>query len=160
MSLLAFAALAFAIGVVAGLRALTAPMVVSWAAWLKWLAVQHTWAAFLGSRATPFVLTALAIGELITDQLPTTPSRKAPGSFFFRIVTGAFSGAAIGVGAGQSTLAGLVFGALGAVAGTLAGYDARTGLVKSLKVPDAAIAVPEDLIAVAGGFLLVSLVPH
>jgi hypothetical protein len=51
-------ALAFAIGVVAGLRSLTAPMVVSWAARLSWLDLQNTWAAFLGYAATPYLFIA------------------------------------------------------------------------------------------------------
>ena len=41
--------LALLIGVVAGLRALTAPAAVSWAAHLGWLHLQNTWLAFLGA---------------------------------------------------------------------------------------------------------------
>ena len=61
--------LALLIGVVAGLRAMTAPAAVSWAAHLGWLPLQHTPIAFLGATVTPYILTVLAIGELITDQL-------------------------------------------------------------------------------------------
>jgi len=149
-------ALAFAIGVIAGLRALTAPMVVSWAARLKWVSVAGTWAAFLGSAATPYIFTVLAIGELVNDKLPKTPSRKAPPSFVFRIVSGAFSGAALSAGASQSAAIGTVCGGLGAVAGTLGGYEVRTRLVKALHVPDLVIALVEDAVAVGGGFFLVS----
>lgn len=149
-------ALAFVIGVIAGLRALTAPMVVSWAARLKWLGVANTWASFLGAAATPYIFTVLAIAEIVNDKLPKTPSRKAPPSFAFRIVSGAFSGAALAAGAGQSTAIGAVCGGLGAVAGTLGGYEVRTRLVKALNVPDLVIALVEDLVAVGGGFFLVS----
>ncbi len=149
-------ALAFAIGVIAGLRALTAPMVVSWAARLKWVSVAGTWAAFLGSAATPYIFTVLAIGELVNDKLPKTPSRKAPPSFAFRIVSGAFSGAALSAGASQSAAIGAVCGGLGALAGTLGGYEVRTRLVKAPHVPDLVIALVEDAVAVGGGFFLVS----
>jgi len=88
--------LAFLIGVIAGLRAMTAPAVVSWAARLGWLQVENTWLAFLGYAATPYIFSVLAIGELIADKLPNTPSRKAPPGFIARIVTGGLSGAAIG----------------------------------------------------------------
>jgi len=88
-------AIAFAIGVIAGLRSLTAPAVVSWAAYLKWLNVQGTWAAFLGQTATVYILTALALGELVADKLPHTPSRRTPGPFVVRIVLGAVSAAAL-----------------------------------------------------------------
>jgi uncharacterized membrane protein len=84
-------ALAFAIGVADGLRSLTAPAVVSWAARLKWLDLQHTWLAFLGYAVTPYLFTALAVGELVADKLPNTPSRKAPEGFAARVVLGAFT---------------------------------------------------------------------
>jgi uncharacterized membrane protein len=56
------------IGIVAGLRAMTAPAVVSWAAHLDWLHLENTWLAFLGFAFTPYIFTLLAIGELITDK--------------------------------------------------------------------------------------------
>jgi hypothetical protein len=87
---------AFLIGVIAGLRSLTAPAAVSWAARLGWLHLENTWLAFLGFAATPYIISALAIGELIRDKLPTTESRKAPRGFITRILTGALSGAALG----------------------------------------------------------------
>src|SRR5271156_6392802 len=111
-------ALPFLIGVIAGLRSLTAPAAVSWAARLGWLHLENTSLAFLGSAATPYILTVLAIGELITDKLPKTPSRKSPPGFITRILTGGLSGAAIGATVG-SWVVGLVAGVIGAVAGTL-----------------------------------------
>ena len=62
-------ALAFLIGVIAGLRSMTAPAAVSWAARLGWVHVENTWLAFLGFQFTPYIITVLAIGELIADQL-------------------------------------------------------------------------------------------
>src|SRR5262249_21971152 len=105
--------LALLIGVVAGMRTMTAPAVVSWAARLGWLHLDSTWLAFLGYSWTPWILTLAAIGELVTDQLPSTPSRKVPMQFGARIVTGALSGAALGV-AGGSLIAGAIAGAIGA----------------------------------------------
>jgi len=45
---------------------------------------------------------------------------------------------------------------VGGVAGAFAGYQARTRLVKGLKVPDLFIALPEDAIAIAAGLFIVS----
>jgi len=149
-------AIAFAIGIITGLRSLTAPAVVSWGAHLGWLTVQDTWAAFLGHTATVYILTALALGELVADKLPQTPSRRTPGPFVVRIVLGAVSGAALCVAGRQSSVIGAVLGGLGAVVGTLGGYQARTRSVAALKVPDFVIALIEDAIAVGGAFLLVS----
>ncbi|HEX8950743.1 MAG TPA: DUF4126 family protein [Polyangia bacterium] len=157
MSALVFFVLAFAIGVVAGLRALTAPMVVSWAARFGWIDVQHTWAGFLARGVTPWILTVVAVAELINDQNPKTPSRTKPPSFVFRVVSGAFSGAALAAGSEHAVVVGGMLGAAGAVAGTLGGYTARTQLVKALHVRDLAIALPEDALAVGGGFLIAAL---
>ena len=148
--------LAIALGIVAGLRSFTAPTVVSWAARLRWLDLQHTWLAFLGYAVTPYVFTAFAIFELVMDKLPKTPSRKKPAAFAVRIVLGAFSGTALCVAAQHFPAAGTVLGGLGGVAGTLGGYEARTRLVKGLRVPDFVIALLEDAVAVGGGLFVVS----
>src|ERR1700691_565742 len=147
--------LAFLIGVVAGLRALTPLAGVSWAARWGWLRLDGTWLAFLGFAATPYILSVLAIGELINDKLPKTPSRKAPPGFIARIVTGAVSGAAV-CAASESLIVGLVAGAIGAVAGTLGGYEFRSRLVRATGGKDLPIALLEDAIAVGGAFLIVS----
>ncbi len=117
--------LALLIGVVAGLRAMTAPAVVSWAAHLGRMHLERTWLAFLGYPWTPYILSALALAELVTDQLPKTPSRKVPMQFGARIVTGALCGTALGA-SGGTWIAGLVAGVIGAIAGTLGGYELRT----------------------------------
>jgi uncharacterized membrane protein len=71
-------------------------------------------------------------------------------------VSGGFSAAALALAAGQPVALGIALGVIGAVAGTLGGYHARRGLVQGLKVPDIAIAVPEDLIAIGLGLFVVS----
>jgi uncharacterized membrane protein len=147
--------LAFLIGVVAGLRALTPLAAVSWAARLGWLHLENTWLAFFGFAATPYIVSVLAIGELINDKLPKTPSRKAPPGFIARIVTGALCGAAVGA-ASLSPIGGLLAGVIGAVAGTLGGSEFRSRLVKAIGGNDLPIALLEDAIAVGGAFLIVS----
>src|SRR5580704_897055 len=122
---------AFLIGVIAGLRSMTAPAAVSWAARLGWLHLENTWLAFLGSAATPYILSVLALGELIADQLPKTPSRKSPPGFITRILTGAICGAALGA-AGGAMIGGAILGVLGAVAGTFGGYEFRVRLAKAV----------------------------
>jgi len=148
--------LAFLIGVVAGLRSMTAPAVVSWAARLGWLKLAGTPLAFLGAAVTPWIFTVAGVGELIADKLPRTGSRKAPGPFIARIVMGALCGAAIGASAsGGSLVGGLVAGAVGAVAGTLGGYEFRARL-SSAAGKDLPIALLEDAIAIALAFFAVT----
>jgi uncharacterized membrane protein len=146
--------LAFLIGVVAGLRSMTAPAVVSWAARLGWIHLEATPLAFLGYAATPWIVSALALAELVADQLPKTPSRRTPGPFAVRVAMGALCGAALGAAA-DAILGGLVAGALGAIAGTLGGYEFRTRLARAAG-RDLPIALLEDAIAIGGGLLIVS----
>src|SRR6266516_4757503 len=110
--------LAFGLGVVAGLRSMTAPAIVSWAGRLGWLHLDGTPLAFLAVSWVPYLLTALMLGELVADKLPRTPSRTQPGPFIGRILTGGLSGGELAAGAGHSLVAGVIAGALGAVAGT------------------------------------------
>ena len=147
--------LALLIGVVAGLRSMTPPAAVSWAARLGWLRLENTPLAFLGFAATPYILSLFAIAELITDKLPKTPSRKMLAPFTARVVTGAFSGAALGA-PGGALAGGLLAGAVGGVAGTLAGYEFRRRLVKATGGRDLPIALLEDVIAICAAFWIVS----
>jgi len=149
--------LALLIGVVAGLRTMTAPAAVSWAAYLGWLPLQNTPLAFLGYVAVPYVFTLLAIGELVGDQLPKTPSRKVPVQFGARIVSGALCGAAIGA-AGGVLAGGLVAGIIGAVFGTLGGAQARARLAQAFG-RDTPAALIEDVFAIVGAYLIVSAFP-
>ncbi len=152
-------ALAFLIGLVAGLRAMTAPAAVSWAARLGWLKLDGTPLAFLGAAVTPWIFTVAALGELVNDKLPKTGSRKAPPAFIARIVSGAMCGAALGGAAGVGLIGGLVAGALGAVAGTLGGYEFRSRLTQAVGGKGLPIALLEDAIAIALAFWVVSR-PH
>ena len=147
--------LAFLIGVVAGLRSMTPPAAVSWAARLGWLHLEGTPLAFLGFAFTPYILSVLAVGELIADKLPKTPSRKTPVPFTVRIVTGALSGAAIGASGGV-LIGGLLAGAAGAVVGTLGGYGLRVRLVRATGGKDFPIALLEDAVAICGAVWIVS----
>ncbi|TIT03194.1 DUF4126 domain-containing protein [Mesorhizobium sp.] len=148
--------LALLIGVIAGLRTMTAPAAIAWGAWLGWLPVAGTWAAFMGHWIAVGIFTILAIAELVADQLPSTPSRKVPPQFGARIVSGAFTGAVIGATAG-ATIGGLIAGAIGAVIGTLGGAELRKRLAVAFgKDPPAAFV--EDAVAIIGGLLIVAAV--
>src|SRR6478609_5743647 len=112
--------LALVIGIIAGLRAMTAPAAIAWAAACARLPLEGGWLAFMGWRFTPWIFSLLAAAELVTDQLPSTPSRKVPQQFGARIVMGGLCGAAIGFGQGALWI-GLALGVVGAVIGTLGG---------------------------------------
>jgi uncharacterized membrane protein len=147
--------LAFVIGIVAGLRAMMAPAAAAWAALAGRLQLDGSWLAFLGYRFTPWILSLLAVGELVTDQLPSTPSRKVPMQFGARLVTGSLSGAAIGIGMGAWAV-GLLLGLLGAVIGTLGGAALR-GRMAAAFGSDRPAALIEDAVAILASTAVVLL---
>jgi uncharacterized membrane protein len=144
--------LALLLGLVAGLRAMTAPAMVSWAVYLGWLDLSGTWLAILGNVWARLILTVFALVELVTDQLPSTPSRTAPVQFGARIATGAVSGAAVGA-SGGSMIGGLIAGIIGAIIGTLGGRAFRARLANALG-SDRPAAFIEDAVAIGLALLI------
>ncbi|HEY5331356.1 MAG TPA: DUF4126 family protein [Acidobacteriaceae bacterium] len=138
--------LTFVIGVVAGLRALTPLAAVAWGARLNEWPLIGTHLAWMGNAIMPWVFSVLALGELINDKLPTTPSRRIPPQFIARVVSGALCGAVIGA-AEDSLVVGLIAGAVGAVAGTLGGAAVRTKLAVAIR-NDLTAALIEDVVAI------------
>ncbi len=147
--------LAFAIGIIAGLRSLTAPAATCWAAHLGWIDLQQSPLAFMGSTVATSLFSLLAVGELITDKLPFTPSRLTPGPLGARILLGGLCGSAFCTAAGFSLLTGGLIGAGGGIAGAFMGYHARRSLTHTMKLPDFLVALIEDAIAIVGAFLIV-----
>jgi uncharacterized membrane protein len=145
--------LALLIGIVAGSRTMLTPAAIAWAAATRGLALDGSWLAFFGWRFTPWIVSLLALGELVGDVLPTTPSRKQAGPFGARLVSGGVSGAAIGIGAGMP-LVGLALGVLGGVIGTLGGAALRARLALAFG-RDLPAALTEDAIALAAAAYLV-----
>ena len=144
---------ALLIGITAGLRAMTPLAAVSWGAYLGWIDLSATPAAFLGNIIAVIIITFLAIGELVTDQLPNTPSRKVPMQFGARVVLGALTGALL---MPASWIIGALLAATGAVIGTYAGAKVRARLAKSFG-RDLPAALIEDVIAIVLAFVVVSM---
>ena len=148
--------LAFGIGVVTGLRSMTAPAIVSWAAHLGWINLSGSHLAFMESAWAVGILTLGALGEFGADQLPAAPARTTAVPLAARIVMGSLTGACLATAGSASLWLGALTGVIGAIAGAFGGYQARVGLVRALRAPDFAIAIPEDLIAIGLGLFLVS----
>lgn len=147
--------LALVIGIISGLRTMTAPAAMSWAAYLGYLNLDGSGLAFMGHRFTPWILSVLALGEFVTDQLPSTPSRKVPVQFGARLVSGALSGAMLGADGG-TVLGGLVASIVGAVIGTLGGAAVRSRLATAFG-RDLPAALIEDAIAIIGAISVVGM---
>lgn len=147
--------LAFLIGFFAGLRSLTPPAVVSWAAYLGWIKL-HGALALAGSVYSVAIFTLLAAGELVADKMTWIPNRTSVPGLLARVVMGKLTGMCIAAAGGQSIWLGAACGAIGALVGCFAGYYARTRSVKALNTRDLYVALAEDLIAVAGCLWIVT----
>jgi uncharacterized membrane protein len=142
------------IGIVAGLRSLTTPAVVAWAAHLGWVNLHSSSLAFMGSTMAVALFSFPAIGELIADKLPMIGKRTAPAPLMARIATGGLCGACLCAAAGKSLVAGALLGGIGGVAGAFVGYDIRRHL--DLHIKDVVVAVCEDVVALGLALFLVS----
>lgn len=96
--------------------------------------------------AAPLLLLDM-VAELVGDKLPRTPSRLDRGPLGGRLVFGALAGAVLRRGAGASLLPGVLLGAVGAGAGSWAGYHARTWLGRTTGLPDPVLGAAEDAVA-------------
>ena len=140
------------LGMMTGLRTMTPMAVLCWFAYFGsdggHLPLGGTWAFWVAKLVTAIVFTVLAVGELVGDKLPKTPSRTAPGPMVARLVFGGLVGAIAATGAKGSTVEGILLGVAGALAGTFLGYQLRKHLVEWSGRPDWNIAVLEDALAI------------
>lgn len=147
---------AFQIGIVAGMRSMTAPALVSYKlSRTKPDPIPDSKLHFLTSPKAATTFALMAGGELIGDKLPNAPNRTSPSALSGRIATGALSGAALSEVDGQSSAYGALFGALGALAGTVAFFHLRTWLNHEKGIPDIAVALVEDALTVGAGWVIV-----
>ncbi|MDO9709456.1 hypothetical protein [Paracraurococcus lichenis] len=130
----------FGIGLVAGMRTMTAAAALAWAASLG-----RARAGWIPGGAGPRNLAmAAALAEMAGDKMPFAPDRRIAPSFLLRLALGAAGGAAL-AGRGASEAEGALAGLAGAVLGTLAGRAARGGTTRS--GADWARALTEDALA-------------
>ena len=148
---------ALGIGFAAGLRSLTPPAVVAWAAFLGWLNLRDSPLAFMGSILGVIISSLLAMFELfVVDLSPSTPKRTTFAPLTFRILTGGLCGACLCAASNQSLMIGALLGAIGGVIGAFAGYEIRRRLVAALNVKDIFIALLEDAVTIALACFFVS----
>ena len=147
---------AFGIGFASGLRSLTPPAVVAWAAHLGWLNLNNSPLAFMGSTTAIVIFSLLALFELFMDLQPSTPKRTAPAPLIARILMGALCGACLSAASKQSLIVGAILGGVGAVIGAFAGYRIRRRLVSGLNIKDIFIALLEDLVTIGLAYFFVS----
>ena len=143
------------LGVIAGMRSMAAPALVSGhLARNQSPGLGPSPLRWLGTAKAAKVTKFLAVGEIIGDKLPFTPSRIAPGPLFGRILSGGLSGATLCSARGKRADWGAVIGAAGAVAGAYGFYHLRQALARNLPIPDPVLGAAEDVLAYGSGWLV------
>ncbi|WP_413319811.1 hypothetical protein AA0Z99_04385 [Agrococcus sp. 1P02AA] len=139
------------LGVAGGMRSLTPLAAVVLASrsaghdadWRRWPVLRH--------RSGRALVVIGAAAELVGDKLPATPSRLTPPALVGRVAAAALAGAALATSAGEarSVRRGAAIAAVGAVIGAFGGLWARSAVSEASGAPDPAIAVLEDVAAIA-----------
>ncbi len=129
---------ALLLGLVSGLRTLTAPAVL----------------CLFRRRGIPaYVLGVLALLEYGADLNPRTPARTGPVGLSARVLSGSFCGCALAASKGASPGLSPVFGACGAVIGAYLGLAVRLRAIELIGAVPAALV--EDGAAIAAATLIV-----
>ena len=137
----------FLLGLVTGMRAMTAMAVVCWFAYEGRLPM-HGWAFWAAYLASVIVFTLFALGEYVGDTLPKTPNRTAPGPAVSRLLFGAVVGALAANAMHQPAAGGIILGLLGAAVGTWGGFRVRAWLARVMG-HDLPAALLESALAIA-----------
>ena len=138
MSLIA----AFLIGLVVGMRTLTAPAVLLWVRDRGGI-----WA---------IVVSIGAIVEYALDIHPKAGARTGPPGLIPRILSGAFCGWQLTAMHGGSAIGGALLGAVGAVAGTFGSLPLRMAAIKAIGLVPSGLT--EDVLAIVLAFLVIAYV--
>jgi len=144
---------ALGMGTVAGMRAMTAP------ALLSHLLVKSPAGELNFSRLRYLQLPKVALGlkiaagaEIAGDKLPNVPDRTILPELLTRVASGALVGATLAMANKQNTLTGAVIGGAAAAASSYLFCFLRKKLVSTTDLPDYSFAVLEDALALAGGY--------
>lgn len=146
------------LGVVTGMRSMTALAVLCWFAYSGDLPLDGTWASWAAKLATAILFTVLALGEFIVDKLPKTPNRTALGPLVARVVIGGLVGAIVAAGLEGSGIEAVILGVGGALIGTFGGFLVRREIVLRLGRKDWHVALVEDASAIVCAVLAMGVV--
>lgn len=134
------------LGFVTGLRSMTPTALLAWTSEKPSLVLKA-------------VMGFLAVGEIIGDKLPMTPSRLTSRPFVGRIVFGALAGALVSRRFNQPLVQGAIRGTIGAVVGSFVGYGYRSLATQGLDIPNVLAAIAEDGVAITVGLRAVGKMP-
>jgi len=144
-----------ALGVIAGMRAVSAPAIASHLlSRNKSIHLLHSGINFMQSDSWAAGLKVMAVAELIADKMPFTPARTKPLGIAGRALSGSLCGAAISKANGSSVIAGMAIGTGAAIVSTFACYFLRREIGKRAHIDDPILGAIEDSVVLAGGLIL------
>jgi len=146
------------LGLTTGLRSLTPMAVLCWFSWCGYLPVDGTWAQWTARLSVAIVFTVLALAEIVSDKLPRTPNRTAPGPLLWRLVLGGLAGSIAATAMDGPGVEGVLLGVIGALLGAFAGFMIRRELVQQIGCKDWHVAVAEDFFAILCAFFAMHVV--
>jgi uncharacterized membrane protein len=145
------------LGIIAGMRSMTAPAVAShYLAKDPSASLEDSPLKFLQSTQVADVLKLVAATEMAGDKIPGVPDRIATGALFGRGLSGALVGAALYKANKGNVAAGALLGSAAAVAGTFGSFYLRKELKHLSGIADPILGVLEDALVVKGGTELLS----
>ncbi|MGC4117677.1 MAG: DUF1990 family protein [Myxococcales bacterium] len=112
---------------------------------------QRRLALWLSRPRTSRVLAALAVGELVGDLLPWTPSRRVPAAVLGRAASGGLVGVLAAAQGRRRALGPVLLGAAAAVAGTFATAALRERMIRWVGDPAAGLAEDTAIASAAAG---------
>jgi uncharacterized membrane protein len=146
------------LGLVTGMRSMTAMAVLCWFAYRGHLSLDGTWASWAAKLVTAIIFSVLALSELVADKLPKTPNRTALGPLLVRVVIGGLVGAIVAAGLNGSEFEGIILGVGGALIGAFGGFLIRREIVLRLGCKDWQVALAEDVSAIICAILAMGVV--
>lgn len=146
------------LGVVSGMRSMTAIAVLCWAAWLG-LIPEHGWAAWSSYLVVAILFSICALGEYVVDTLPKTPNRTAAGPAMARLALGILVGVLVAAAIHEPLAGGVVFAGVGALIGTWGSFWVRMTLTR-LTGHDLPVALLESASAIALAVLAIVRLHH
>jgi uncharacterized membrane protein len=143
------------LGIIAGMRAFSAPVVISHVySRHPSKELNNSPIAFIQTIITSKVFKVLAAAELVGDKLPYTPNRTSPGGLTGRFLSGALCGAAVFKASNKNPFIGGLIGETSATASAFGCMFLRSGLGKRTGITDPVIGIIEDTIVITAGTVL------
>jgi uncharacterized membrane protein len=140
------------LGVIAGMRTFSAPVVLSHVySRHPSKQLKNTPLQFMQTIPTSKVFNVLGAGELVGDKLPFAPERTSAGGLIGRFISGALCGATIYKANHQQPVIGGIIGGAAAIGSAFGCMFLRLAAGKRTGIPDPVLGAVEDALVIAAG---------